>query len=81
MQEIVTMTSQGQMTIPKEFRDAFGMNGSTKMAIQKKGRFIIVEPRMSFQSLKGSLKSSVKLSDTKLMKARSAFEKQWSRKA
>ncbi len=80
MHEIVTLTSQGQLTIPKSFRDAFGIRGSTKMSIRKKGHTIIVEPRTDFWSLKGSLKSSVKLTDAQLRKARSAFETQWARK-
>lgn len=81
MHEIVTLTAQGQMTIPKSFRDAFGIRGSTKMSIRKQGSSIIVEPRSSFSSLKGSLKSSVKLTDSQLRKARAAFEKEWARKA
>ncbi len=80
MNEIVTMTSQGQLTIPKSFRDAFGLRGSTKMAIRKKGNTIIVEPRTDFWALKGSLKSPVILSDRQLRKARDAFETQWARK-
>lgn len=80
MHEIVTLTAQGQMTIPKSFRDAFGIRGSTKMAVRKKGNMIIVEPRGDFWSLKGSLKSSVKLSDRQLRMARAKFEKNWARK-
>lgn len=80
MNEIVTMTGQGQLTIPKSFRAAFGLRGSTKMAIWKKGKTMIVEPRGDFWSLKGSLKSSVKLTDRQLRMARAAFEKKWARK-
>ncbi len=80
MHEIVTLTSQGQMTIPKSFRDAFGLKGSTKMSIRKEGNTIIVEPRTDFWALKGCLKSSVKLTDRQLRKARDAFETQWARK-
>ncbi len=80
MNDIVTMTAQGQMTIPKGFRDAFGIRGSTKMAIRKEGDTIIVEPRANFWALKGSLKSSVKFSEQNLRKARAAFEKEWARK-
>ncbi|MBI2483858.1 AbrB/MazE/SpoVT family DNA-binding domain-containing protein [Candidatus Uhrbacteria bacterium] len=78
--EIVTMTSQGQLTIPKEFRIAFGLRGSTKMAIRKKGGVMIVEPRSDFWDLKGSLRSSAKQSDRALRAARNAFEKKWARK-
>lgn len=78
--EIVTMTAQGQLTIPKEFRTAFGLRGSTKMAIRKKGNVMIVEPRSDFWDLKGSLRSSVKHSDRSIRAARTAFEKKWARK-
>lgn len=80
MHEIVTLTSQGQMTIPKSFRDAFGIHGSTKMSIRKKGNTIIVEPKNNFWGLKGSLKSATKLSDRELKKARGTFENKWARK-
>ncbi|MBI4599310.1 hypothetical protein HY732_00120 [Candidatus Uhrbacteria bacterium] len=77
--EIVTMTAQGQLTIPKEFRTAFGLRGSTKMAIRKKGNLMIVEPRSDFWDLKGSLQSRVKKSDRAVRAARTVFEKKWAR--
>lgn len=79
MNDIVTMTAQGQLTIPKRFRAAFGLSGSTKMSIQKKGKLIIVEPKTDFWGLKGSMKSSVSLSDRELKKARGTFQKRWAR--
>ena len=78
--EIVTMTAHGQLTIPKEFRTAFGLRGSTKMAIRKKGNLMIVEPRSDFWDLKGSLQSREKHSNRTLRATRNAFEKKWARK-
>ena len=77
MKEIVSITSQGQLTIPKSIRKAFGIKGSTKAIIEKKGRLLIVEPKTDFWSLGGSLKSKVKLTDKQLKSARAAFAKDW----
>jgi tRNA dimethylallyltransferase len=40
----------------------------------------VIKSRMDFSSLRGSLKSSVRLSDRELRTARASFEKQWARK-
>ncbi len=77
MQSIVSITSQGQVTIPVKIRQAFGIKGSTKAIIKKQGNQIVIEPKKDFWSLAGSLKSSVKLSDRQLKKAREAFAKKW----
>ena len=79
MQQIVSITSQGQLTIPESIRKAFGISESTKVMIKKVGSKIIVEPRNSFWSLAGSLSSGVKLSDSELKKTREEFSKNWSR--
>lgn len=80
MQQIVSITSQGQITIPKFIRDAFGIKGSVKAVIEKKGNTIIVRPKDDFWSLEGSLKSSVTLSDKELKKARKSFAQDWGEK-
>ncbi len=77
MQQIVSITSQGQLTIPKFIRDAFNITGTTKVIIERQGQNIIVKPRNNFWSLSGSLKSQVKLSDEKLRKARNSFSEKW----
>ena len=76
MRQVVSITSQGQLTIPKSMRDAFGINRSTKAVIIKQGNTMIVTPKRDFWSLKGALKSKVKLSDKQLREAREAFGKQ-----
>lgn len=76
---IVTITSQGQLTIPKSFRDVFKMKGSTKAFIRRVGHTILVEPKKDFWSLRGALKSRVSLSDQELRAARKEFSRSWSR--
>ncbi len=78
MEQIVSITSQGQLTIPKSMLSAFGVKGSVKAVVRKEGGFIIVQPKTDFWSLAGSLKSKVKLSDKALKAARLKFSKRWS---
>jgi len=80
MQSIVSITSQGQVTIPVEIRKALGITGPTKAKIEKKGRKIIIQPKEEFWSLMGFLSSPVKLSDQELREARQRFRQQWPRK-
>lgn len=77
MEHVVSITSQGQLTIPKALRQAFGIRGRLKAVVSKRGKVIIVEPKKDFWSLAASLKSSVRLSDKQLKKARQAFSQQW----
>ena len=79
MEQIVSITSRGQLTIPKEFREVFGVHGATKAMIRREGDTFVVTPRRAFASLSGSLRSNVKLSDKQLRLARKAFAKNWSR--
>lgn len=79
MQQIVSITSQGQLTIPKAMLKDLGIVGSTKALIQKKNDVILVTPRNDFWSLEGSLKSGIVLSDKELRKARDSFSKNWAR--
>lgn len=80
MQAIVSITSQGQVTIPKEMREIFGITGSTKAIARRVGKQIIIEPQTDFFDLAGSLGGEVKLSDEELRQARDNFSKKWQRK-
>ena len=62
MQQIVSITSQGQISLPKLMLQDLGIYGSTKAIIQRKDNTILVTPRNDFWSLAGSLKSAIKLS-------------------
>lgn len=79
MEKVVTITRQGQLTIPQFLRKQFGITVSTKAIIRTDGDRIIVEPKNDFWSFKGALQSRVKLSDAKLRLARKAFTKHWAR--
>lgn len=80
MQDIVSITSQGQLTIPVAIRQSFGIKGSAKAVIKRDGDVIIVEPRNDFWSLEGILASEIRLSDKQLREARKSFLKNWPRK-
>ena len=80
MSQTVSITSQGQLTIPKEIRRAFGVEGATKALIRKEGNKIIVEPKKDFWSVVDSLQSNVSLSNKELRKARESFSKKWADK-
>lgn len=79
MQQIVSITSQGQLTIPKAFLLDLGIQTSTKAIVQKKGDTLVVSPQKDFWSLAGSLKSNITLTDTELEKARQSFSKNWAK--
>ena len=79
-EKIVTITSQGQLTIPRFVRKRFGIKGSTKAVLRTEGNTIVVDPKNDFWSLSGSLKSSICLTDRQLNAARAAFSKKWARK-
>ena len=76
---MVSITSRGQLTIPKVLRDAFGVRGQVKALIHRDGSRLIVTPKRSFKSLGGSLHGSITLNDQQLREARKAFAKKWSR--
>ncbi len=80
MEHVVSITRQGQLTIPQGIREHFGIRGSAKAIVRTKGNSIIVEPKGDFWSLSGGLKSSVHLSDADLKSARTAFTKQWAKR-
>ena len=79
--QIVSITSQGQVTIPKTIRQAFRIKGALKAVIWKIGDKIIMEPRANFWSLAGSLSGKIKLSDRELKKARKEFSRKWAKNA
>ena len=76
---MVSITRQGQLTIPKAILKRFGILGKTKAAVFQAGNKIIVEPKGDFWRLAGSLASKVKLTDAQLRKTKQAFVKQWAR--
>lgn len=80
MGQVVTITSQGQLTIPQSVRERFGISGSTKAILKVEGHTIVVEPKHDFWALSGSLKSKIKLTDAQLKQARKSFTATWARR-
>lgn len=80
MQQIVSITSQGQISLPKLMLQDLGIYGATKAIAQKVGNTIVVYPKKDFWSLEGALKSNIVLSDKELRKARDSFSKNWAKK-
>ncbi len=79
MSQIASITSQGQLSIPKSFLKELGIESATKAVIEKRGKSLVVTPKKDFWSLEGSLKSDIVLSDEELRKARDSFSKNWAR--
>lgn len=77
MQQIVSITSQGQLTLPKIMLNDLGITKPTKAIAQKVGNTIVISPKQDFWSLGKSLKSDIKLTDSQLRQARESFEKNW----
>ena len=81
MEKIVSITKQGQLTIPRKLLEDFNIRGATKALVQKLGDVIVVKPKRDFWSLSGSLKSKISLTDKELRQARESFGKDWAQKS
>ena len=81
MKNIVSITSQGQLTIPKKIREHFGIQGAVKAIVRMQDQKIIVEQETDFWSLSAVGRGKIALSDTALKKARKEFAKRWPRKS
>jgi len=75
--QIVSITSQGQLTIPKSILKEFDIENGAKAILRKEGKMIIVEPKKNFWSLHGSLRSKIVLTDRQLKQARNDFAQKW----
>lgn len=60
MPTLVTITSQGQMTIPAKFRRKLGLDESKKAVVAIEDNKLIVEPIPELLSLEGSLQHKAK---------------------
>ena len=56
----ISVTSQGQISIPVNIQRKLGFKRNGKATIRVEGRSVIVEPVLDFMSLKGSLQSNRK---------------------
>lgn len=66
----VSITSQGQISIPARFRKELGLEKYNKALVKKEGNRLVVEPIPDLLSLKGTLKHKAKkgMSIDKIMK-------------
>lgn len=60
MTYIVSITSQGQISIPVRFRRELGLNKYKKAIISEEDGRLVIEPVKDFLSLGGSLKTNKK---------------------
>ena len=80
MQQIVSLTSQNQISIPVSMAKVWGKVKPKKLMVTVFGDELRIKPIIDFRLLRGSLKSNVKLSDKQLYQAKAEFEKKWARK-
>jgi len=72
----VTITSQGQISLPVKIRRKLGLSNIRKAFVRMERGTIIVEPVADMLSLKGSVKSTRKIQTDTI---RHAFEKELAR--
>lgn len=78
--QIVSLTSQNQITLPMHMVKKLGKVRPKNMVVYMSGNKFVVKPVPDFGTLKGSLKSNIVLTDEQLYKAKGEFEKKWARK-
>lgn len=67
----VTITSQGQISIPAKFRHQLGLDKTKKALVSIEDKKIIIEPTRNFLELEGAFKTKIKISSKE---ARQKFE-------
>ena len=80
IQQIVSLTSQNQISIPVNMSRVWGKVKPKKLMVTLVGEELRIKPVTDFRLLKGLLKSNIKLTDKQLSEARVKFEKKWARK-
>lgn len=67
----VSITSQGQISIPAPLRRKLGLNKTSKALVSEKEGRVVIEPIVDILDLKGSLKTNKKAT---MKQIREAFE-------
>jgi len=57
---LMTITSQGQITIPADFRRQFGLEEQSKAVVEINDDKLVIEPLLDLLSLEGSLRRKAK---------------------
>jgi len=65
----VSITSQGQVTIPKAIRKHFGLNTPKKVFVEERAKEIVIKPVPDFFSLYQSIKPKKKVNWKEVDKA------------
>lgn len=60
MSQLVSITSQGQISIPAKIRKNLGLDKYQKALIKREGRKVVIEPVEDIFSLKGALSYKAK---------------------
>lgn len=60
MTYLVSITSQGQISIPAKIRRELGLSKNSKAIVSKEKGRVVIEPIKDLLSMKGSLKSNKK---------------------
>lgn len=71
MSYTVSITSQGQISIPAPLRRKLGLQKATKALVSERNGKMIVEPIKDFLELRGSLKTTIKVTPQQI---RESFE-------
>lgn len=66
---MVSITSQGQISIPASIRRKLGLDKSRKAVVTEKNGTLLIEPLKDLLDLKGSLKTNITASPKQLRKA------------
>lgn len=65
----VTITSQGQISIPAQIRRELGLDKTKKALVSVKNKEIVIEPVKDFLELRGSLKTNIKATPRRIREA------------
>ena len=75
-EEIVTMSTKGQITLPSEFREELNLGRGTKMVVLIKEGWLFMRPIRRLTQLKGILREAKKSSKELVRELRQEWDKE-----
>jgi len=75
-EEVITMSTKGQITIPGEFREKLNLEKGSKMVVLIKEGWIFMRPIKRLTQLKGILKEAEKSSKELIREIRREWDKE-----